>query len=136
MRIILEKSEKNLKVNIGDIILISKDNNFEELGKKLVDSNHMFFVSGIRNNKLRIHVISSNMSHVCSNYPDNVPILDWKKAGLSKASYINGNSDGYIDKNYVRYKVGSLTSRDFKSIMSTLRHRRFVNQKIENFHKF
>lgn len=155
MKIILEESEKeSLKINIGDIIFISKNNDFNKLGKELVDTNHRFFVSGIsnnndndnnklrndngnNNNKLRIHVLSSNMSHVCKKYPDNVPVIDWKKAGLTKPSYINGNSNGYIDSKYVKSKVGSLTSRDFEAIMNTLRHRKNkINQRIEKFCKF
>lgn len=133
MKIILESSEKNLKVNIGDIIVLSKDNDFTGLGKSLVDSNHMFFVSGIIRGKLRIHVISSNMSHVSDRFPSNSPIIDWKKAGLKKPSYINGNSNGYVDLNQVFLKRGSLSSRDFKSAMNAIRSRTFVNQKIESF---
>lgn len=132
MKIILESSEKNLKVNIGDIIVLSKDNNFTGLGKSLVDSNHMFFVSGIIRGKLRIHVISSNMSHVSDRFPSNSPIIDWKKSGLRKPSYINGNSDGWISIDSVKSKIGSLSSRDFESIMNALRHRKFVNQRLES----
>lgn len=133
MKIILEESEKNLKVNVGDIVLLNKDNSFTGLGKSLVDSNHMFFVSRIKDGMIRINVLSSNMNHVSDKFPSNSPVLDWRKSGLNKPSYINGNSNGWININQVRRKVGSLSSRDYKSIMYALKHRTFVNQKIENF---
>lgn len=133
MKIILEELGKKSRINVGDIVLLNKDNNFTGLGKSLVDSNHMFFVSKIKDGMMRISVLSSNMNHVSDKFPSNSPVLDWKKSGLNKPSYINGNSNGWIDINQVRRKVGSLSSRDYKSIMYALKHRTFVNQKIENF---
>lgn len=133
MKIILEELGKKSRINVGDIVLLDKNNDFTGLGKSLVDSNHMFFVSKIKDGMIRISVLSSNMNHVSDKFPSNSPVLDWKKSGLNKPSYINGNSDGWIDINQVRRKVGSLSSRDYKSIMYALKHRTFVNQKIENF---
>ena len=133
MKIILEELGKKSRINVGDIVLLDKNNDFTGLGKSLVDSNHMFFVSKIKDGMIRISVLSSNMNHVSDKFPSNSPVLDWKKSGLNKPSYINGNSDGWIDINQVRRKVGSLSSRDYKSIMYALKHRTFVDQKIENF---
>ena len=133
MKIILEELGKKSRINVGDIVLLDKNNDFTGLGKSLVDSNHMFFVSKIKDGMIRISVLSSNMNHVSDKFPSNSPVLDWKKSGLNKPSYINGNSDEWIDINQVRRKVGSLSSRDYKSIMYALKHRTFVNQKIENF---
>lgn len=133
MKIILEELEKKSRINVGDIVLLDKNNDFTGLGKSLVDSNHMFFVSKIKDGMMRISVLSSNMNHVSDKFPSNSPVLDWKKSGLNKPSYINGNSNGWIGINQVRRKVGSLSSRDYKSIMYALKHRTFVNQKIENF---
>lgn len=133
MKIILEELGKKSRINVGDIVLLDKNNDFTGLGKSLVDSNHMFFVSKIKDGMMRISVLSSNMNHVSDKFPSNSPVLDWKKSGLNKPSYINGNSNGWIDINQVRRKVGSLSSRDYKSIMYALKHRTFVNQKIENF---
>lgn len=133
MKIILEELGKKSRINVGDIVLLDKNNDFTGLGKSLVDSNHMFFVSKIKDGMIRISVLSSNMNHVSDKFPSNSPVLDWKKSGLNKPSYINGNSDGWIDINQVRRKVESLSSRDYKSIMYALKHRKFVNQKIENF---
>lgn len=125
-------SERDLKVYVGDIVALDKNISFNALGKYLVDSNHMFYVSKVSDTRIRIHVVSSNMNHVSDKYPSNSPILDWRKAGLSKPSYINGNSNGWVDISYVYRKIGSLTSRDFKSAMDAIRHRTFVNQKIES----
>lgn len=133
MKIILEELGKKSRINVGDIVLLNKNNDFTDLGKSLVDSNHMFFVSKIKDGMMRISVLSSNMNHVSDKFPSNSPVLDWKKSGLNKPSYINGNSNGWIGINQVRRKVGSLSSRDYKSIMYALKHRTFVNQKIENF---
>ena len=137
MKIIIEelkeRSRKNLKINIGDIIILDKDCiKFKGLGRILVDSNHMFYVYKIVENGYRICVISSNMSHVSNKFPSNCPILDWKEAGLRKASYVNGNSDGYVNKDCIKHKVGHVSNRDFRSILRAIKTRKFVNQKIEN----
>lgn len=138
MKIIIEelkeKSKKSLKVNIGDIVVLDKNCvDFKDLGKSLVDSNHMFYVYRIVDNGYRICVISSNMNHVSNKFPSNCPILDWKEAGLRKASYVNGNSDGHVSKECIKYKVGHVSNRDFRNILKAIKTRKFVNQKIEDF---
>ena len=140
MKIIIEelkgKSKKNLRINIGDIVILDKNRiDYKYLGKRLVNSNHMFYVYKIVDNGYKICVISSNMSHVSSRFPSNCPVLDWEEANLTKASYVNGNSDGYVSKNCIRCKVGHVTNRDFRNIFKAIKTRKFVNQKIEIFNR-
>ena len=119
----------DVRLSIGDIVLLRHNIKYNKLGKYLSCTNHMFFISSIENDMITIHALSSNIKHMGKGYPDNYIIRDWSTAGLRKVSYINCNSEGVVPITTVYKVIGSLSNRDKESAILFLKNRSKILQK-------
>lgn len=113
---------------IGDIVFLNRDKVSGDLTKKLIQQKHMFVVSNVKDNTIRVNTVTSNMK-LLNRYPSYIPK---EQTPFKKESRIVLSSQGYVSKDAVYKVIGHLSENDAKGLFDAVKNNNYINQIIEN----